>query len=245
MKYAVYVEGLAEMLFVADLLSKYSNYNPSEVGFSCLSLNADDVQKVSYPIQGDMSSRNYYQIVNVNNDSRVISKLKHDIPNLVAEGYEVIMGLKDVFGADYDSFCANQVIDDSLIQQMHHIQSAQLQICDANPKLHFAIMEYEAWMMALLPNFIVSKGGDIDNVFHNSGVNPIDDFEKTVFHPASKVEDIWREVGCHYGKHEKDYFSFLGSLSKDDYEALRLSGRCASFAKFVESLIFGGQPSLP
>ena len=27
MKYAVYVEGKAEMLFVADLLSKYSNYD--------------------------------------------------------------------------------------------------------------------------------------------------------------------------------------------------------------------------
>ena len=29
MKYAVYVEGKAELLFVADVLAKYSNYDPT------------------------------------------------------------------------------------------------------------------------------------------------------------------------------------------------------------------------
>lgn len=32
MKFAVYVEGKAEMLFVADVLGKYSNYDPQVVG---------------------------------------------------------------------------------------------------------------------------------------------------------------------------------------------------------------------
>ena len=51
---------------------------------------------MKYPIQGDESSATYFQIVNVNNDNRVISKLKQDIPNLVRQGYEIIIGLRDV-----------------------------------------------------------------------------------------------------------------------------------------------------
>ena len=33
MKYAVYVEGQSEMLFVADVLQKYSNYDPCKGRF--------------------------------------------------------------------------------------------------------------------------------------------------------------------------------------------------------------------
>lgn len=71
MKYAVYVEGLSEMLFVADVLQKYSNYNPVDCGILCINLTADNYERMSYPQQGDENSANYYQIVNVNNDNRV------------------------------------------------------------------------------------------------------------------------------------------------------------------------------
>lgn len=178
MKFAVYVEGKAEMLFVADVLSKYSNYDSRVVGFQCINLNADDFEYVQYPFQGDENSETYYQIVNVNNDNRVISKLKQDIPNLTKQGYEIIIGLRDVFSADYDTICnKQQVIDRELIS------------------------------------------------------------ENTVYHPYNKVQEIYRAMHATYGKHEGDYHSFLASLTKDDYEALRNSDRCASFKSFIDSLL--------
>ena len=63
MRYAVYVEGLSEMLFVADVLQKYSNYDPAQCGFLCVNLNADNYDRLSSPRQGDVNSANYYQIV--------------------------------------------------------------------------------------------------------------------------------------------------------------------------------------
>lgn len=109
MKYAVYVEGKAELLFVADVLAKYSNYDPMVVGFRCINLNDDSFEYVQFPMQGDVeTSRDFYQIVNVNNDGLVISKLRKDIPNLVKQGYEIIVGLRDVFSADYKLLCAHQ-----------------------------------------------------------------------------------------------------------------------------------------
>lgn len=140
MKYAVYVEGKAELLFVADILAKYSNYDSTSVGFACINLNADHWEYVQYPAQGSATvSSSFYQIVNVNNDGRVISKLRKDIPNLIKQGFEIILGLRDVFGKDY-------------------------------------------------------------------------------------------------GKHENDYQSFLSTVSVEDYEKLRNSGKCSSFKSFMESL---------
>lgn len=238
MKFAVYVEGKAEMLFVADVLSKYSNYDPQVVGFQCINLNSDDFEYVQYPIQGDESSGTYYQVVNVNNDNRVISKLKQDIPNLVKQGYEIIIGLRDVFGADYDAICTKQQeIDRELIEEMHKAQSEQIRFDGVDTRLHFAIMEFEAWMMALLNNFIVSKGGKPEDVFATAGVDYKSDFEETVYHPYNKVQKIYQEVNATYGKHEGDFFSFLKSLTKEDYEMLRNSGRCASFRSFINSLL--------
>lgn len=238
MKFAVYVEGKAEMLFVADVLGKYSDYNPQNVGYQCINLNSDDFEYVKYPSQGDESSETYYQIVNVNNDDRVISKLKQDIPNLVKQGFEIIIGLRDVYGADYDAICSTQrEIDRDLIDEMHEIQSAQIRYDDVDTRLHFAIMEFETWMMALLNNFIVSRGGNPEEVFAKFDVDYNSDFEETVYHPYSKVQKIYQEVKATYGKHTRDYFSFLQSVKKEDYESLRNSRRCASFRSFINSLL--------
>ncbi len=238
MKCAVYVEGKAEMLFVADVLAKYSDYDPSKIGFKCITLNKDVLKPVSHPAQGDeLSSSSYYQIVNVNNDDLVVSKLKKDIPNLAKQGYEIIIGLRDVFGEGYKALIQNQEIDLDLIRQMHDVQYDQIKNDCADIRLHFAIMEYEAWMLALIDKFIISKGGDPAEAFADAVVDHDSDFETTVFHPYNKVQKILQSIGEHYGKHEGDHLSFLSCLSKDDYESLRNSNRCASFKSFVDSLL--------
>lgn len=238
MKCAVYVEGKAEMLFVADVLAKYSDYDPSKIGFKCITLNKDVLKPVSHPAQGDeLSSSSYYQIVNVNNDDLVVSKLKKDIPNLAKQGYEIIIGLRDVFGEGYKALIQNQEIDLDLIRQMHDAQYNQIKNDCADIRLHFAIMEYEAWMLALIDKFIISKGGDPAEAFADAVVDHDSDFETTVFHPYNKVQKILQSIGEHYGKHEGDHLSFLSCLSKDDYESLRNSNRCASFKSFVDSLL--------
>lgn len=238
MKCAVYVEGKAEMLFVADVLQKYLGYDSSKIGFQCINLNKNVYEAVSYPCQGNIaSSESFYQIVNVNNDNLVLSKLKRDIPGLISQGFEIIIGLRDVFGEDYKTICQNQTIDIELIGNMRKSHLNQLNFNGADIRYHFAIMEYEAWMLALIDNFIISKGANPDSVFKSVGVAYNSDFEKTVFHPYNLVEKIYQTIGVHYGKHEDDYFSFLATLTKDDYEKLRNSNRCASFKLFIDSLL--------
>lgn len=239
MKYAVYVEGKAELLFVADVLAKYSNYDPMVVGFRCINLNDDSFEYVQFPMQGDVeTSRDFYQIVNVNNDGLVISKLRKDIPNLVKQGYEIIVGLRDVFSADYKLLCTHQQVNMELISEMHEVQSGQLNVVEgADVRLHYAIMEYETWMMALMGNYVSSKGCDFAKILEKIGIDPDSDFEQEIYHPYNKVQDVYKAVNERYGKHESDHLAFLASVAVADYEKLRHSGRCASFKHFIDSLL--------
>lgn len=237
MKYAVYVEGKAEMYFVADILTKYSNYDPAVIGFKCINLYSDTYEYVRYPIQGDESSRNYYQIVNVNNDKRLISKLKKDIPNLNKQGYEIIIGLRDVYSEDYKVLCNEHRVDMGVIAKMHDIQYEQIRFKGIDVRLHYAIMEYEAWMMALIDKFLTIKGGNPPKIFETANVDYNSDYEQTVFHPYTKVQQIYEAVNSSYDKHEEDQLSFLSYLTIDDYQCLRTSGRCSSFCSFLDGLL--------
>lgn len=248
MKYAVYVEGQSELLFVADVLQKYSNYNPSLCGLRCINLNADDFERMNHPVQGDEYSDRYYQIVNVNNDNRVVSKLNKDIPGLLAQGYNVIIGLKDVFGDAYKLMTNGQPgIAREVIEKMHGIQTAAIKAPEGSDcRLHFAIMEYEAWMLALIEQYVVSKNRNVKDVCTQLGIDiTTRDPEQTIYHPFPIVKKIYQACGEDYNKHGKESRSFLSTLTVDDYERLRQSGRCASFAKFIDSLLGGACPELP
>lgn len=247
MKFAVYVEGQSEMLFVADVLRKYSDYDPKRCGFLCINLTADDYEKVPFPQQGNDSSDDYYQIVNVNNDSLVISKLKKDIPGLVAQGYNVIIGLKDVYGEAYEQIAGGQpIVDRDKIKRLHKVQNDAIKVpagCDC--RLHFAIMEYETWMLALIEKFVLEKESNMDAIGQHLGIDVTGDPETFIYHPYPLVQKIFESCGEKYHKHGKETLSFLSTLSRDDYETLRTSDRCASFAKFIESLLGGKCPILP
>lgn len=247
MKYAVYVEGQSELLFVADVLQKYSGYDPGRCGFLCINLSADDFERMSFPQQGGEESENYYQIVNVNNDNLVLSKLRKDIPGLISNGYNVLIGLKDVFGEAYEQMMDGEPhVDRAVIEEMHKAQFGVICVPEGTDcRLHFAIMEYETWMLALIERFVISHGKDFAAVCEQLYIDTAQDFEQTVYHPYPLVKKIFQACGEDYGKHGSELFSFLSTLSVDDYEELRHSGCCASFAKFLDSLLGCTRPELP
>lgn len=247
MRYAVYVEGLSEMLFVADVLQKYSNYNPSQCGFLCVNLNADNYDRLNSPKQGNMNSDNYYQIVNVNNDNLVISKLNKDMSGLLANGYDVILGLKDVYGDAYKHLTNHErVIDRERIEQMYAVQANSINTQNSDCRLHFAVMEYETWMLALIENYVTNKGQNFLEICQRIGVDlATSNLENGIYHPFPRVREVFQACGEDYHKHGGESYSFLSTLTVDNYESLRHSGRCASFSKFLDSLLGGPKPQLP
>lgn len=242
MKYAVYVEGKAEMLFVADVLQKYSNYDPSKIGFCCINLEADDCRLVNFPRQGDLdTSKDYYQIVNVNNDNKVISKLLKDIPNLTTKGFQVIIGLRDVFSKNYTDIYKDQKVDYSHITTFCESQAEVLGKVKttSDVHLHFAIMEFETWMLALIKKYIEARGMNVYDIEQklNIALSSCCNYEELAFHPYNLVRKIYDSCGEKYGKHGGELQAFLACLIREDYEILRISNCCPSYTKFMQSLL--------
>ena len=227
-KVALFVEGLAEQVFVRDFLIKWYDWDGSKVGLTCYKLHAGNEYDAPYPY-GTADSENYFQIFNVGNDNSVLSVMLDRADWLHKAGYTLVVGLRDMFSKVYHqkTFQKNneRVIDPELNEKF--IQSAKETIAASSKSLelqmHFAIMEVEAWLLGM-PRFM-------------EFLQDINDPETDIYHPAEKLKELMEAMGSGYDKHSKDIESIIGDLEKEDYLALYESGRCQSFRKFVNVLI--------
>lgn len=227
-KVALFVEGLAEQVFVRDFLIKWYDWDINKVGLACYKLHAGNEYEAPYQ-HGTVDSENYFQIFNVGNDSSVLSVMLDRADRLHNAGYSLVVGLRDMFSKVYHqkTFQKNneRIIDPELNERF--IQSAKEEI-EASSKplelqMHYAIMEVEAWLLGM-PKFME----------HFQYIN---DPETDIYHPAEKLKELMEAMGSGYDKHSKDIEGIIGNLDKKDYLALYESGRCQSFRKFVEVLI--------
>lgn len=227
-KVALFVEGLAEQVFVRDFLIKWYDWDGSKVGLTCYKLHAGNEYDAPYPY-GTADSENYFQIFNVGNDNSVLSVMLDRADWLHKAGYTLVVGLRDMFSKVYHqkTFQKNneRVIDPELNEKF--IQSAKETIAASSKSLelqmHFAIMEVEAWLLGM-PRFM-------------EFLQDINDPETDIYHPAEKLKELMEAMGSGYDKHSKDIESIIGDLEKKDYLALYESGICQSFRKFVNVLI--------
>ena len=226
-KVALFVEGYAEQIFVRDFLVKWYDWDVNKVGLDCYVLHSDSLSSAPFP-WGSKESECYFQILNVGNDKKVLSKMLQDADRLYNLGYSLVLGLRDMFSNDYHkaTFDKNnqRIIDPEINERF--IKGVQSTI-EANSKeitmqLHFAIMEVEAWLLGM-PKFIKQ-------------LSDIKDPETDVYHPAAKLKELIGAMGSSYDKHQGEIESLMDQVTKDDYLALLQSGRCASFKSFVETL---------
>lgn len=237
MNYGIYVEGQSEMIFVADVLSKYSLYDPALCGYKCINLRANQFEYKPNPIQGSKDSANYYQIVNVNNDDLVISKIRDSLNDLIRKNYDIIIGLRDVFGNNYKNITKNRpVVDHDVISKFWSRSHAEISSSNIEVRLHFAVMEFEAWLLALLKLYVQKNGSDGLLPFDKNDLNDICNVEN-IYHPTPLLIKLLEKTGKSYDKSEQDTIALLSFFTKDDYEDLRKSGASPSFSHFIDSLI--------
>lgn len=227
-KVALFVEGLAEQVFVRDFLIKWYDWDINKVGLACYKLHAGNEYEAPYQ-HGTVDSEIYFQIFNVGNDSSVLSVMLDRADRLHNAGYSLVVGLRDMFSKVYHqkTFQKNneRIIDPELNERF--IQSAKEEI-EASSKplklqMHYAIMEVEAWLLGM-PKFM-------------EHLQDINDPETDIYHPAEKLKELMEAMGSGYDKHSKDIEGIIGNLDKKDYLALYESGRCQSFRKFVDALV--------
>ena len=238
-KVAVFVEGQTELVFVREFLLKWFVYDGNQIGFECYNLENNDTHPTAFAY-GSEQSENYYLIVNVGNDNSVLSAIKTRLQLLLNKGYQVVVGLRDMYCKQYRNEVANATIKseiNELFISATNDQIAQIENGKAI-KFHFAIMEVEAWLLGM-PKIFSAKDNllTIDYIKQNLSINLDCDPETTIFHPAKEMDNIYSLIGDKYDKHLSDISSIMSSLEKDDFATLIQSGKCNSFKLFAESIL--------
>lgn len=243
-KIAVFVEGQAELIFVSDFLLKWYNYDSEEIGFQCITPQGTKLFHGGYTEYGSLESTHYYIIRNIGNDESVISRMKEDAENLVSKGYDIILGLRDMYSKDYNSKVKTLPKRVDPILNQSYIDGAK-SILAAHPKasilkIHYAIMEVEAWFLGM-PQSLLGLNKVFSQTFIKQNSTKIDldlDPETTIFHPAEAIADLGRQAGVlPYDKHDYEIINMCKCLKRSDYESLMRSGKCQSFNLFAQELL--------
>ena len=219
-KQTVFVEGLAEQIFVRHLLEAWFEYDGTQLGFSCLTLHKEQHAVAPYPF-GSKDSCCYYQIINVGNDAKVVGEMLRMSQNLHENGYSVL-GLRDMYSQEYvahakkhklvavyddlnDRFstAVNRVLDEAFSSIRHDVQ------------VRFAIMEVEVWLLA------INDGGATADI-------------ESIFHPVIRLKE---SIMNDYDKHGEQVEKLVAKFDKEACRQLYQSNRCPSFNAFFDCLI--------
>lgn len=234
-KVCVFVEGQTEQIFVREFLLKWYEYQ--NITINCLKIMGDDTLPAEYDYPCSNASV-LYQIVNVGNDNRVLSWLLKRVNGLKEEGFELIIGLRDMYSEFYRG--KSKVVDCDLNNKIiasvnEHIVN-ELNDDSKMVSFHFAIMEIEIWMLAmqqsLLKKFPMLKIEDLCSIYELNG-----DIERTIYHPAATLNEVYQLAGNSYEKHKTDANSILSCMEKFDFEELLKSKLSPTFTNFVRTLL--------
>lgn len=226
MKKVVYVEGVTELVFVYKLICTHYGYGGNL--FQIHNVNLDPIAGREIPADfGQPDAPDYYQLVCAGGDGGVISAIKERYKGHIDAGFEIVVGLKDVYGRAYTSL-AGHVYDSEKVKKLIGIQKSQLS-AEKQASLCFAIMEVEAWILGMR-RFLERE---YSNLSLSEGIDP----ETTYVHPYKDIHTAFNSIGVRFEKHWGDILAVMNRMTKEDFDSLYASPCCTSFNAFYELVL--------
>ena len=237
MKVAIYVEGITEAGFVYQLIGEKYKWNWTDFRLECLHLDpekaVDDLRDY-----GDKNSENYYLIYDSCSDGSVSSDMLQRFEGHRQNGYDKVVGLRDVFSDRYFDIYGRNTIKQNVDRFIKDMQDALLEYDNSGfVNLRFAIMETEAWLLAMSDVFSkIDKRIDAQWLLDKVAINIADDPENAYVHPFGNLEDIYKTVSRTYSKHWQEIKEIVFKLKWNDFDKLYQSGKCNSFRVFFDTI---------
>ena len=238
-KTAIFVEGQTELIFTRELILKFFEWQ--EIWIECYSLfNDQDRNSVDYPYKSPDATY-FFEILNIGNDSKVLSSILKREKYLLDQGFTKIIGLRDMYSKEYRELVKNRRTNFSINQKFieSHQQTISAKSVDPDKiRFHFAIMELESWLLGIEDLFqrhnpiLDCKKIKEECQIDLSQIDP----ETEVFHPATLIKSIMEIVGDGYDKKKGEVNKFMGQIEKHDFENLLKSDKCHSFNHYCRSL---------
>ncbi len=233
MKIAIFVEGQTEATFIRNMLSLVLGHDKISCDITTLSRGTRTPYSIVNP-----TAQHEYVILIAPGDSSVLSSMLERYPRLIAEGYDRVVGLRDMYGEAYRKVATK--VDRAIIQKFCDGSNAQLASVTPPDKIHFhfAIMELEAWFLAMPGLFQgVDHSLTVSQIKDKGGIDLAVIKVEDIFHPAKTVGEIFDIVGKQYKKTESDAEAITAKLAKDAIEDLVVTNNSPSFTDFYRSIM--------
>lgn len=242
-KIAVFVEVQTELVFVREYLLKWFGYE--NISIECYTLRTDNsFHSTEYAFPNDNVAY-FYQIINVGNDSAVLTRILNREKYLWNIGFHRIIGLRDMYSEQYKELNSRKYvgkINPIVVEEIKAGLQETIKKRALRPNsidFCYAVMETESWILGfhqffvkinpiLTTDFIESRLG-----FDLSQIDP----ELTFYHPARTLEEIYELGGEKYNKSKGNIAAIMDALQKEDFESLLQSGKCSSFRHFATILV--------
>lgn len=236
-KIAVFVEGQSELIMLREFLLRQFEW---DVDIKCYRLyQKGQFSDTPYPNERP-DSKLHYSIYNVGNDVAVLDEILRYEGYLWKQGFDRIIGLRDMYSEAYKSF--SNKIDPDINERFLSGHSTTISKNAVKPEkinFHFSIMEVEAWMIAMYSCFeLVNAKLTAEAIFSalNIDLKTIDP-ETSIFHPAKLLHDILQIAGIAYDKKVGDIEKICKHYTKEEYDKLYQNPYCQSFNGFYDSLL--------
>jgi hypothetical protein len=234
---AIFTEGQTELIFIRHLVGITFGWDKISVRCISLTRNKSTLAGLNYK---NPHADVLFQIINVGNDERVLSEIKEREERLLKSGFEKILGLRDMYSDAYLKRAGKKVVPaviNHFIESTKHI----IQKMSSPDKivLHFAIMEVEAWFLAMWKVFERLYAMLTVQYIAKKLRFKLDQIDPQVqfVNPSREVEHIFELVGCKYEKTRGDVEVFCRKIEQSDIQAILASNRCQSFKGFYTDII--------
>ena len=209
-KLAIFVEGQTEQIFVGKLLEEIAGQK--NIRINIRAKDPKQIGRITSINMSDMTNHSiqyYVLIYNCCNDDALVSDISEQYASLVNDGYNKIIGLRDV----YPKFAISE------IDKLERGLKFSLRGKDF-AKVVLAVMETEAWFLSEWKHFEkISPILTPAKIHEKLGFNPqTDDMEERP-NPAEDLNRVYQLAGRSYQKRRKQTETIVSSL---DYDFLYL-----------------------
>jgi hypothetical protein len=236
-KVAIFTEGQTEQIFIRHLVG--ITFGWDKISIRCVKLvrNQHTLAGLSYD---NPHADVLFQIMDVGNDELVLSAIKEREAHLFKSGFEKVFGLRDMYSENYRKRADRKIVP-AVINKFIKNSKDTIRKMSSPDKIffHFAIMEVEAWFLAMWKVFerlyAMLTVQYIAKKLHFK-LDQIDPQVQFV-NPSREVEQIFELVGSKYGKTRGDIEAICSRIEQSDIQAILASSRCQSFKGFYTDII--------
>ena len=191
-KVAFFVEGMTEQQFVVKLLKEL--ITAEKIAIVKTQMSGGTSRPVHVQIMEadsiDSNTKYYFLVADCNGDGTVKSYILDRRSQLMAAGYDGIIGLRDLYPLGIDDF-------GTLRRNLYYgVPQRGLPI-----KFTISVMEIESWFLGEENHYsAVDSRLTLERVASETGFSPISDNPECITEPARKLDEIYRLVGKRYAK---------------------------------------------